>query len=117
MARYKWDSFPEGDFQPCKSMTNKLAPVERNNWVSSAWNFTLRSSCMVRTIYEQLGTSCLHQGGFLLLLHPPLYPCWLFCNRKMSPRVDRAEDYSSSKKEITITVYLGRRPLKYHRYK
>ena len=27
--------------QPCKAMTDTLAPVERTNWMLSAWNSTL----------------------------------------------------------------------------
>ena len=29
------------DLQPCKTMTNTLAPVERAIWVQPAWNSTL----------------------------------------------------------------------------
>ena len=29
------------DLQPCKIMTDTLAPMERTNWVLSAWNSTL----------------------------------------------------------------------------
>ena len=38
MARLKWSAF---DLQPCKTMTDTLAPVECTNWVLSAWNSTL----------------------------------------------------------------------------
>ena len=41
MARLKWSAFLRGGFAPCKAMTNTLAPVERTNWVLSAWNSTL----------------------------------------------------------------------------
>ena len=33
--------FSEVDLQPCKTMTDTLAPVECANWVLSAWNSTL----------------------------------------------------------------------------
>ena len=46
------------DLQPCKIMTNILAPLEYTNWVLSAWNSTLDQplwpSCMVRAICGQL---------------------------------------------------------------
>ena len=29
------------DLQPCKTMTDTLAPVERANWVQPAWNSSL----------------------------------------------------------------------------
>ena len=64
--------------QPCKAMTDTLAPVERTNWALSAWNLpltgmmSLRPGCMVRTICGQLVTSCLHLGRFFLLPPHPL---------------------------------------------
>ena len=68
--------FWEVDLQPCKTMTNMLAPVECTNWVVSAWNSTLTTmmplwhSCVVRTICGQLSTLCLHLGWFFYPPHP-----------------------------------------------
>ena len=33
MARLNWSGFLGVDLQPCKTMTDTLAPVERANWV------------------------------------------------------------------------------------
>ena len=41
MARLNWSAFLGVDLQPCKTMTDTLAPVERANWVQPAWNSTL----------------------------------------------------------------------------
>ena len=41
MARLKWSAFLRGNLQPCRAMTDTLAPVECTNWVLSAWNSTL----------------------------------------------------------------------------
>ena len=61
------------DLQPCKTMTDILAPVEHTNWALSAWNSTLdQNDILVRTICGQLVTLCLHLGRFnlgLKLMH------------------------------------------------
>ena len=44
MARLKWSAFWREDLQPCKTMTDTLAPVERTNWALLAWNSTLEQN-------------------------------------------------------------------------
>ena len=39
--RLKWSAFLRGGLQPCKTMTDTLAPVERTNLALSTWNSTL----------------------------------------------------------------------------
>ena len=41
MVRLKWSAFLGVDLQPCKTMTDTLAPVECTNWELLAWNSTL----------------------------------------------------------------------------
>ena len=42
VARFKWGAFRvDMDLQPCKTMTNILAPVKHAIWMLSAWNSTL----------------------------------------------------------------------------
>ena len=71
MARLKWSAFLREGLQPCKTMTDTLAPVEHTNWAISAWNSALDQNgvlsawlYMVRTICGQLVTSCLYLGRF-----------------------------------------------------
>ena len=81
MTTLKWSAGE--DLQPCKTMTDALAPVERTNWALFFIIFisliapltgmmSLRPSCIVRIICGQLVTSCLHLASFgLLPPHPP----------------------------------------------
>ena len=41
IARLNWSAFLGVDLQPCKTMTNTLASVERANGVQPAWNSIL----------------------------------------------------------------------------
>ena len=85
MARLKWSAFRGEDLQPCKTMTNALAPVEHTNWALSAWNSTLdRNDVPSAWLYGQDHVWATTQlmsspGGFFLLpLHlpspPPTHP-------------------------------------------
>ena len=60
MARLKWSAFLRGglDLQPCKTMTDTLAPVECTNWALSAWNSTLdRNDVPLAWLYAWSGPS------------------------------------------------------------
>ena len=39
MARLNWSAFLGVDLQPCKTMTDTLAPVERTNWGVTSLEF------------------------------------------------------------------------------
>ena len=66
--------------EPCKAMTDTLAPVERTNWVLSAWNSTLdRNDVPSAWLYGQdhlwaTGHLMSSPGGFCHLPSPPAPP-------------------------------------------
>ena len=69
------------DLQPCKTMTDTLAPVERANWGVTSLEFYPRPEWCPFGLVEWSGPSggrlvapCLHLGGFSssLLTPPPL---------------------------------------------
>ena len=79
MAILKWSAFLREDLQPCKIMTDTLAPVERigrcrPGILPLTGMMSVRPGCMVRTISGQLVTSCLHLGGFSTSLPTPPSP-------------------------------------------
>ena len=77
MAILKWSAFLREDLQPCKIMTDTLAPVERTNWALSAWNSTLdRNDVCSAWLYGQdhlwaTGHLVSSPGGFF---HLPPHP-------------------------------------------
>ena len=79
MARLKWSAFLREVLQPCKAMTDTLAPVKRTNWALSAWNSTPdRNDVPSAWLYGQdhlwaTGHLVSSPGGFCHLPpHPPL---------------------------------------------
>ena len=79
--------------EPCRAMTDTLAPVEHTNWALSAWNSTLdRNDVPLAWLYGQdhlwaAGHLVSSPGGFSSSLptsppHPPLPPptCPAPCN-------------------------------------
>ena len=56
---------------------------------------------MSRTICEQLSTSCLHLGVFLLPPHPPLYPPH---TRSPLPKIDPHQTCCNYQPKVIITI-------------